>query len=438
MAQNTSAVTTMTSALEIQAALDNEQDRVAELVGGYAAAGRLRAAVMAAVARNPELLRCTRESFGAAILEAATMGLIPNGHLANIIRYRAYDKKTQEYFYEAQLQPQYQGILYLARKCNEGLSIQTAVVYEGEDFEFQYGTEPFIRHVPNLELRTGGTRRGVRAIYAVTRAPGEMFPEFVVLSIQDIRRHRNYSKSYKEYLRRNKLSDEELCAIEDDPSRTIPKPHACAWVGNFCAMGEKTGVWQVLKKRDISPELHQAMTYDTAEFGGEARPAAQRDITPEKAQVPAQASQPQSEHSKKLDREEQFWTSCKTRGSYEVAAGLGKKTLVEWCAGFTEMLARRRDSSEEGPLECVRFIGENAAMLKLNVEAGELDDFAAVSALVAVVDKEGIGVTSEQVRQLRVACGLEEPAGAGAAAAEKAEGGESGAAQRGEDGETRF
>lgn len=131
---------------------------------------RLIRVAMSSIRDNPKLLDCTPASLFDAITEAATLGLEPNGVLghAYLVPFKT----------ECTLIPGYKGLIDLARRSSTISTITMELVYQGDQFAYQYGDDPFIRHKPNdtdpkrhekpithvyavVQLRDGGIQRKV-------------------------------------------------------------------------------------------------------------------------------------------------------------------------------------------------------------------------------------------------------------------------------------
>ena len=102
-----------------------------------------------AVSRNPKLMECSRISLFGALVEAGRLGLQPDGigNQAHLVPF--YNKRTKTF--EAQLIPGYLGLLDLVRRSGHILSFNARAVYQGDDFDFGYGTEQFLRHKPDVD-----------------------------------------------------------------------------------------------------------------------------------------------------------------------------------------------------------------------------------------------------------------------------------------------
>lgn len=131
---------------------------------------RLIRVALSCIRHTPKLLDCSQESLFAAITEAATLGLEPNGMLGH-----AY---LIPYGEECVLVPGYKGLIDLCRRTGTISTLTAEVVHQGDAWSYQLGDDPFIRHVPNdddpkrhdkpithvyvvVRLRDGGVQRKV-------------------------------------------------------------------------------------------------------------------------------------------------------------------------------------------------------------------------------------------------------------------------------------
>lgn len=100
---------------------------------------RLLRITLQSIQNTPALLDCTPRSLYAAVLECATLGLEPGvlGH-AYLVPYKG----------RVQMIPGYKGLIDLAKRSGAVLGIEARVVYEKDEFDFEYGDAGFIRHRP--------------------------------------------------------------------------------------------------------------------------------------------------------------------------------------------------------------------------------------------------------------------------------------------------
>ena len=145
--------------------------------------------VASAISNNPKLADTTPESFVGAMMTAAQLGVEPNTPLgqAYLIPYYNNHKRVME----CQFQLGYKGLIDLAYRSGQVTTIQAHVVYANDRFNFIFGLEPKLEHVP-----TTGKRGDPVYVYAVFKTKDGGFG-FEVMSIDDVRAHaQRYSKSF--------------------------------------------------------------------------------------------------------------------------------------------------------------------------------------------------------------------------------------------------
>lgn len=128
---------------------------------------RFARVLVTAVQQSPNLLDCTFESLIGAAMLSAQLGLEPDGvsNMAAIVKYGN----------KAQFQPGYRGLESLAYRSGMVLKIESRLVYRGEEFDVQFGTDPQIRHVPNLDAQAEEDPDKVVYAYGVAWLKGGMF-----------------------------------------------------------------------------------------------------------------------------------------------------------------------------------------------------------------------------------------------------------------------
>lgn len=97
-----------------------------------------------AVTRQSKLLECSPASIVKALRDAAELGLEPSGLMgqAYLVPYKS----------EARLLPGYRGLIDLAMRSGLVQTIEARVVRERDVFDFEYGTNQHIRHIPYMNL----------------------------------------------------------------------------------------------------------------------------------------------------------------------------------------------------------------------------------------------------------------------------------------------
>lgn len=105
----------------------------------------------AATGRTPNLADCTVQSLLGSVLLCAQLGLMPGplGH-AYLVPYKNRGVP------EVQFQLGYKGIIDLAYRSGRIAHLVARPVYEGDEFDFEYGLNERLVHKPNFEARGGG------------------------------------------------------------------------------------------------------------------------------------------------------------------------------------------------------------------------------------------------------------------------------------------
>lgn len=189
---------------------------------------------------NPELYKCTPESFMGALFQSAQLGLEPNVEgQAYIIPFNNKRKIGNDWktIKEAQFQIGYKGYVELFYRHNSAVSLDFQKVQQNDAFDFNYGTDAYIKHSPAL------TDRGeVIAYYAVAKmAHGAVV--FRVMSRQECLDHAiTHSKCYDKQ--------------KGEFYKNTP------WRSHFDSMALKTVLMGLMKLLPKSVELQKAVSFD--------------------------------------------------------------------------------------------------------------------------------------------------------------------------------
>lgn len=183
--------------------------------------------VLSALSATPKLAECSPQSFLAAMMTAAQLGVEPNTALgqAYLLPYRNHGKM------ECQFQLGYKGLIDLAYRSGEVSVIQAHTVYENDVFEYELGMDPKLRHVP-----AKADRGEAVAYYAMFKTKDGGYG-FEVMSVDDVQRHaQRYSKSYG--------------------SGSSP------WRSNFDEMAKKTVLKRALKYAPLKSDFVRGVAQD--------------------------------------------------------------------------------------------------------------------------------------------------------------------------------
>lgn len=152
----------------------------AQVLGNRMPVERLTRTILISCERAPKLLGCDRQSLFNAAMSAAVLGLEVDG-----VSGQAFLIPFKE---RAQLVIGYKG--YNTMGARSGYTITGACVREGDTFEYELGTSPYVRHRPRI---IGG-----RITHAYATATSlTLTPIVSVLSIDDIIAIKNKSPGAK-------------------------------------------------------------------------------------------------------------------------------------------------------------------------------------------------------------------------------------------------
>ena len=168
--------------MQIKDYIKSYEKEIAKALPSVISAERFARIATTAVTQNPNLAACTPQSFIGAMLTAASLGLEVNSPLGH-----AY---LIPYGQNCQFQLGYRGMIELAYRSGDIKSIEAHVVYANDEFDFEFGLDPKLKHKPAKKDR--GDAVWVYAVYH-TKDDGYGFE---VMSVEDINRHRaKYSKA---------------------------------------------------------------------------------------------------------------------------------------------------------------------------------------------------------------------------------------------------
>lgn len=220
--------------------LKTKQAEIAKMLPKHLHADRLLKVAQIAATTTPALARCDVASLVGAIGQCAQMGLEPNtilGHAYlvpfNIKRRDA--NGNERWVNSVQVIIGYKGLIDLARRSGQIVSIAAHEVCECDQFELVYGLDERLVHTPAL------TERGeIIGFYAVAKLKdgGHCF-EFM-----------------------SRMQVEQIMQSSQSKGKYGP------WKDNFTEMGRKTAIRRLAKYLPLSIEFQTAVALDSmAEVG---------------------------------------------------------------------------------------------------------------------------------------------------------------------------
>lgn len=200
-------------------------------------AERLTRIVMTECRKVPALMQCNQESFFGAVLQCAQLGLEPGSALGHCYLLPFGNGKSRDGRPNCQLIIGYRGMIDLARRSGQIVSINSYCVHEADEFEYELGLHPDIHHRPSPLAERGP----VTYVYAVAVLKGGGV-QFEVMSRAEIEAVRAQSKAGK----------------------------SGPWVTHWDEMARKTVVRKLFKYLPVSIEAVRAVEIDEKSDRGEA------------------------------------------------------------------------------------------------------------------------------------------------------------------------
>lgn len=189
--------------------------QIAAALPKHMTADRMARVALTEVRKTPALMACDPAIFAAAIIQCSQLGLEPGNGLghAYLIPFKT----------EVQLVIGYRGLIELVRRSGAVKSLVARAVRHGDDFDYAFGLEERLDHVP-----TQGKRGEVTFVYAVaTLADGTK--QFDVMSREQVEDIKRRSKS--------------------------AGGNSSPWSTDFEEMAKKTIIRRIVKMLPLSPEV---------------------------------------------------------------------------------------------------------------------------------------------------------------------------------------
>lgn len=182
---------------------------------------RMARIVTTEIRKTPALVNCEQGSFLGAVIQCAQLGLEPGNSLGH-----AY---ILPYGKQAQLIIGYKGMIDLARRSGQIISISARVVRDGDFFEYEFGLDESLVHRPAED----GNEGEITHVYAVARLKdgGRQFEV---------------------------MSKAQVIAVQSQSKAGKSGP----WVSHWEEMAKKTVIRRLFKYLPVSVEIQRAVMLD--------------------------------------------------------------------------------------------------------------------------------------------------------------------------------
>ena len=224
----------MNALTEFQGVLSAKKNAIAGRLPAHLRknADRIVKIALTAAAKNPKILQCSQESVMMSIMQAAELGLEPGGFLG--------EGYLVPYGQTCQFIPGYRGLISLARRSGQIVSIEAHAVYANDEFVVEFGLDPKMIHRPTLNKDRGD----ITAFYAVARIVG------------------------------GGVQSDYMTKADVDAIRARSKSgNSGPWATDYVEMGKKTVIRRLFKTLPVSVELCRALELQAGAESGDFDPS---------------------------------------------------------------------------------------------------------------------------------------------------------------------
>lgn len=220
--------------------LETKKGELAKMLPRTLSIDRLLKVAQIAATTTPALAKCDVASLVGAIGQCAQMGLEPNtvlGH-AYLVPFNTKRKDgngVERWVNSVQVIIGYKGLIDLARRSGQIVSIAAHEVCENDHFELVYGLDEKLNHTPAM-----GARGQVIGFYAVAKLK-DGGHSFEFMSLHQV---------------------QEIAAATQSKGKYGP------WKDHFVEMGRKTVIRRLAKYLPLSIEFHTAAALDSMADAG--------------------------------------------------------------------------------------------------------------------------------------------------------------------------
>ena len=227
----------------VRALLDRSKQELAAAAAGAMPVDRIMRVALTELRQTPDLQECDPVSFVGAVMMSTQLGLEIGRTLGEAYLVPRWNSRRRQL--EVHFQPGYRGLIKLARNSKEIATVEAHVVYERDEFDFAYGSKPYIVHKPALAADRG-PRRCVYAIAQLTNGHAQ----FIVLHPAEIERIKGFVAGQS---RDGQLKD------------------SSPWVQWEDAMWQKTAARRLVNWLPADTRLATAANLDALHEAGEAQ-----------------------------------------------------------------------------------------------------------------------------------------------------------------------
>lgn len=226
----------------LQALIEKSAKELSRALPEHMRPERLVRIALTCIRQNPDLSKCTPESFLGALFTAAQIGIEPIAGRAYLLPFNNSRKKPDGSWHtvkECQFILGYKGVAELFYRHEKTINLAWGVVHEMDVFEMQQGTAPFLHHNIDYKLADRGPVVGFWTVAHLTNGGSP----FNYMTVNECIEHgKKHSKTY----------DKKKGVFYDNSP----------WIKDQEAMCLKTTLLQGAKIWPLSVELQRALETD--------------------------------------------------------------------------------------------------------------------------------------------------------------------------------
>lgn len=221
----------------LQDIIRSQWGKIEAVMPKHLSSERLYQITVSAINKDPKLAECDVPTLLSCVMKCSALGLEPSAvdGLGRAYILPFYNGKARKM--EATFILGYKGMIDLARRSGEIASIASRAVYEGDEFDYEFGLDEKCRHIP----------------HAIERTPDKLTHVYVVAKFKD--------GGY--YL--DVMTKAEVDAIRKRSKAGNSGP----WVTDYEAMAKKTVVRRAFPYLPVSIEAQGAASADETSGGYE-------------------------------------------------------------------------------------------------------------------------------------------------------------------------
>jgi recombination protein RecT len=173
--------------------LQQHKAQIAAALPRHMTADRMARIAMTELRKNPELMQCCPYSFMGAVVQCAQLGLEPGGGLGHAYLVPFFNSKSKKK--EVQFIPGYRGMVSLARRSGQVVSLHAHAVYEGDLFDYELGLEEKLKHKPAMPRKADAK---ILYVYAIAHLK-DGGHQFTVMSADEVNRIAKNTGPWKDH-----------------------------------------------------------------------------------------------------------------------------------------------------------------------------------------------------------------------------------------------